>query len=262
MPIDMPMNVMMDAMGKCMGSKESGGMESPMMAKMMQPIMRSMMNSSMQVTEHKNDASYKEVQDFMVPTSSGKPFVDAPGTFDKKMTPRISETGMAMLGMKVMRMTRTDMVKAPAPHNKGITWEKFAEHRGYATPGYQPKHPKEGEKVPDGKILAIDGGKPSTLLTEAKKLAKEAGSDKVILSFDAITCPFFRAYAAEDLFKVYNGVPHLHVYLREAEPSDVFDAGGMHCETCAAATNAQTLKVAESMEPAHSAAAHASVPPC
>ena len=45
----------------------------------------------------------------------------------------------------------------------------------------------------------------------------------------------FRAYAAEDLYKVCNGVPHLHVYLREAEPSDVFDAGGMHCETCAAA---------------------------
>ena len=28
-----------------------------------------------------------------------------------------------------------------------------------------------------------------------------------------------------------NGVPMLHVYLREAEPCDVFDAGGMHCET-------------------------------
>ena len=56
-------------------------MASPLMAKMMQPIMRSMMNSSMKVTEHDNDASYKEVQDFMVPESVGNKFVDAPGTF-------------------------------------------------------------------------------------------------------------------------------------------------------------------------------------
>jgi hypothetical protein len=44
-------------------------------------------------------------------------------------------------------------------------------------------------------------------------------------------CPFYRAYAAEDLFKVANGVPILHVYLREAEPCDEFDAGGMHVMT-------------------------------
>ena len=257
---------------KCMPSREEGGMASPLMAKMMQPIMGSMMNSSMKVTEHDNDASYKEVQDFMVPSSSGKPFVDAPGTFDKGMSPRTSEVGMPMMGMKVMRMTRTEMLKQPAPHNKGITWEKFAEHRGYALPGCatcapsnrasglrlrcsaprlrltcasrapadKPKHPQPGDKVPDGKILSISGDKPSTLLTEAKKLAAEAGSSKVsaaapppprrrcdchhinrqphrqrrlpylspaspasqvILCFDAITCPFFRAYAAEDLYK-------------------------------------------------------------
>ena len=49
---------------------------------MMQPIMREMMNRLMKVTpDHDNDPTYKEVQDFMVPTSSGKPFVDAPGTF-------------------------------------------------------------------------------------------------------------------------------------------------------------------------------------
>ena len=196
---------------KCMPSKEEGGMASPLMAKMMQPIMRSMMNSLMKVTEHDNDASYKEVQDFMVPSSSGKPFVDAPGTFDKGMSPRTSEVGMPMMGMKVMRMTRTEMLKQPAPHNKGITWEKFAEHRGYALPGCatcapsncasglrlrcsaprlrltcasrapadKPKHPQPGDKVPDGKILSISGDKPSTLLTEAKKLAAEAGSSKV-----------------------------------------------------------------------------------
>ena len=97
--------------------------------------------------------------------------------------------------------------------------------------GYEPKHPKEGEAAPDGKILSIDGGASSTLLAEAKKLAAAAQSDKVLLCFDAITCPFFRAYCAEDLYKVTNGVPMLHVYLREAEPCDVFDAGGMHCVT-------------------------------
>eukprot|EP00940_MAST-03C_sp_MAST-3C-sp2_P002085 g2085.t1 len=158
-------------------------------------------------------------------------FVDAPGTFSKTMTPRISECGMGMMGMRPMRMSRVEMVKAGSPHNKGITWDKFAEHRGYACPGYVPKHPKPGEVAPDGKIISVDGGKESTLLTEARKMAKAAGSDKVIISFDAITCPFFRAYCAEDLFKVSNGVPHLHVYIREAEPCDVFDAGGMHCVT-------------------------------
>lgn len=201
------------------------------MAKFMQPIMRYMMDGLMKVTDHNNDASYKEVQDFMVPTSVGKPFKDAPGTFTEGMEGRTVETGMTMMGVKVMRMDRSDMAKAGAPHNKGITWAKFAEHRGYAVPGYVPKHPKEGDIAPDGKILSIDGKEPSTLLAEARKLASAAGSKKVIVCFDAITCPFFRAYAAEDLYKVAGGVPQLHVYLREAEPSDVFDAGGMHCVT-------------------------------
>jgi hypothetical protein len=138
---------------------------------------------------------------------------------------------MTVMGMKTMKMSRIKMKDAGDPHNKGITWEKFAEHRGYAVPGYVPKHPKPGDVAPDGKILSIDGGEASTLLTEAKKVAAAAGSKKVIICFDAITCPFFRAYAAEDLYKVTNGVPMLHVYLREAEPCDVFDAGGMHCET-------------------------------
>ena len=31
-------------------------------------------------------------------------------------------------GMMVMH--RKKMVEAGAPHNKGITWEKFCEHRG------------------------------------------------------------------------------------------------------------------------------------
>lgn len=80
----------------------------------------------------------------------------------------------------------------------------------------------------DGKILSVDGGQSSTLLTEAKKLAATKRSKLVILSFMGVTCPFYRAYAAEDLCKAANGVPTLHVYLREAEPCDVFDAGGMH----------------------------------
>ena len=168
----------------------------------------------------------------MVPSSVGKPFLDKPGTFDKDMEPRMTETAMTICGLKTMKMSRVMMAKAGPPHNKGISFEKFAEHRGYAMPGYEPKHPKEGEVAPDGPIWGVDDiSKKSTLLTEAKKLAAAAGSKKVIVCFDAITCPFFRAYAAEDLFKVANGVPQLHVYLREAEPCDVFDAGGMHCVT-------------------------------
>jgi len=203
------------------------------MAKMMQPVMRAMMDKSMKITEHDNDITYQEVQDFMVPASVGKPFTDAPGTFDASMPSRTSETGMAMMGMKIMRMTRVEMLKGNPPNNLGITFEKFKEHRGYAMPGYIPKHPKEGEVVPDGQILSIDGKQDikSTLLTEAKKLADAAKSEKVIICFDAVTCPFFRAYAAEDLYGVTNGVPMLHVYIREAEPCDVFDAGGMHCVT-------------------------------
>lgn len=190
------------------------------------------MNKLMKVTpDHDNDPTYKEVQDFMVPSSSGKPFVDAPGTFDKNMEGRTTEVAMGMMGMKVMKMSRVQMLKQPAPHNLGITFDKFAEHRGYAMPGYQPKHPKVGDIATDGKILSVDGGEASTLLTEAKKMATAAGSDKVIICFDAITCPFYRAYAAEDLHAVAQGVPQLHVYLREAEPCDVFDAGGMHCVT-------------------------------
>jgi len=203
-----------------------------MFAKMMQPMMRYMMNKLMKVTpDHDNDPTYKEVQDFMVPSSVGRPFVDAPGTFDKNMEGRITEVAMAVMGMKVMKMSRVEMIKQPAPHNKGITFEKFAEHRGYAMPNYAPKHPKVGDIAPDGKILSIDGGASSTLLAEAKKMAAKAGSDKVIICFDAITCPFYRAYAAEDLHAAAQGVPQLHVYLREAEPCDVFDAGGMHCVT-------------------------------
>lgn len=232
--IPCPMNCIMDCcMGcPCCTSAATGGMASPTMAKMMQPIMRYMMNGLMKVTDHNNDASYKEVQDFMVPKSAGKEFVDAPGTFDETMTPRITEIGMPMMGIKCMRMSRPEMVKQPDPHNKGITFEKFAEHRGYAMPNYEPKHPKDGEDAVDGKILSIDGNNTeSTLLAEAKNIADKFDSDKVIVCFDAMTCPFYRAYAVEDLYNATKGVPKLHVYIREAEPCDVFDAGGMHCET-------------------------------
>jgi len=99
-------------------------------------------------------------------------------------------------------------------------------------PGYVPNHPKPGEDAPDGKILSIDGKlTETTLLAEVKKISAATGSEKVMICFDGVTCPFFRAYAAEDLYKVSNGCPMLHVYIREAEPCDVFDAGGMHCMT-------------------------------
>jgi len=218
---------MMDVMMAVTTSSEPGGMQSPFLAKMMQPIMRYMMDTSMHVTAHYNDASYKEVQDFMVPASVGKPFLDLPGTFDESMRPRMKDIGF--FGM--MQMYRQVMERSGPPHNEGISWAKFQEHRGYACPGYAPKHPTVGKVVPDGRLLSISGGAPSKLMAEVKKLAKAADCDKVVICFDAITCPFFRAYAAEDLYKVTNGVPCLHVYIREAEPCDVFDAGGMHCVT-------------------------------
>lgn len=106
-------------------------------------------------------------------------------------------------------------------------WAKFLSHRPYCVPGYESKAPKPGDVVPDGPLLSItEGGAPSTLLAEAKKLAAAAGSSKVVLSFDSITCPFWRTYGAEDLFKVTKGVPTLHVYIREAHPEDQFSAHG------------------------------------
>jgi hypothetical protein len=47
----------------------------------------------------------------------------------------MTETAMTVMGMKTMKMSRVVMAKSGAPHNKGITFEKFAEHRGYAMPG-------------------------------------------------------------------------------------------------------------------------------
>merc|ERR1712070_236326 len=125
-------------------------------------------------------------------------------------------------------MHRKVMETAEAPHNKGITWEKYNEHRGYTTPGHVETSPMVGDAAIDGPIHSINGGESSTLLAEAKKLAAAAGSGKVILSFVGITCPFARAYALRDLWKASKGVPTLFVYIREAEPCDVFDAGGMH----------------------------------
>ena len=101
----------------------------------------------------------------------------------------MTETAMTICGLKTMKMSRVMMAKAGPPHNKGITFEKFAEHRGYAMPGYEPKHPKEGEVAPDGPIWGVDDiSKKSTLLTEAKKWPRRR-SKKVIVCFDAITCP-------------------------------------------------------------------------
>ena len=53
-----------------------------------------------------------------------------------------------MCGVRLMTMERIGMKAAGPPHDKGISWEKFCEHRGYAAPGYDPKHPKDGEDAP------------------------------------------------------------------------------------------------------------------
>ena len=110
----------------------------------------------------------------MVPSSVGKPFKDAPGTFIEGMEGRTTEIGMGMMGLKVMKMSRTQMIKGSAPHNKGITWEKFAEHRGYALPGYVPKHPKvsrieEGRRpvpsLPPAYVSSVRDRSATSLLT-------------------------------------------------------------------------------------------------
>jgi len=117
-------------------------------------------------------------------------------------------------------------------------FEKFLEHRGYAAPGYVPKHPKEGEPLPDGKLESLESnGMASSLRAEVKKIAAaNPTAERIAICFDAITCPFFRLYSAEDLAKIHQefNVPTLHVYQREAEPCDVFDAGGMHMSTALA----------------------------
>ena len=88
----------------------------------------------------------------------------------------------------MMQMYRQVMERSGPPHNEGISWAKFQEHRGYACPGYAPKHPTVGKVVPDGRLLSISGGAPSKLMAEVKKLAKAADCDKVVICFDAITC--------------------------------------------------------------------------
>jgi len=240
-------------MAKCMWSDAKDGKDlpedgdmfaNPIQARMMQPMMRIMMNKMMKVTKHDNDCTQKEVADFMVPSSVGNPFLDLPGTFDPNMNGRIKDVmNMAtmtkiMMGcpmmppIDMMVMHRQVMEAGPAPHNKGITWEKYNEHRGYTTPSYtgKEKSPNVGDKFVDGTIYSIDGSESTaSLLAEAKKLADAAGSKKVIISFLGITCPFARAYCFQDLWSVSNGVPTLNVYIREAEPCDIFDAGGMHC---------------------------------
>ena len=111
-----------------------------------------------EICDPAEDVTYKNTQDFMVPSSVGKPFKNAPGTFDPKMEGRTKEKQMG--GLFVFdRMNMKEGVNA-----KGITYEKFVEHRGYAAPGYIPKHPKAGEPVKDGVILSIDAGGPSSTL--------------------------------------------------------------------------------------------------
>ena len=45
-------------------------------------------------------------------------FVDAPGSFKPGMTPRYSELGFGMMGIKAMRMTRVGMKAAGPPHDQ------------------------------------------------------------------------------------------------------------------------------------------------
>ena len=103
-------------------------------------------------------------------------------------------------------------------------YASFLEQRPYCVPGYEVQAPQPGNVVPDGPLLPLVGGAETTLLTEARALAAKHGTSKVVISFDSVTCPFWRAYAAKDLFKAAGGVPTLHVYIREAHPMDEFNA--------------------------------------
>lgn len=166
----------------------------PKMVSVMKGLLRGKMNGLMLApTEKKgSDPNYKEVQAFMVPSMFNPE--------DKDDHP-----------MK----------------NPRINWATFIVDRPYCVPGYESKAPEVGDDAIDGPLLSIAEGQPeTTLLVEAKKLASERGSDKVVLGFDAITCPFWRAYAAQDLYKACGDVPILHIYQREAEPQDTFNAGG------------------------------------
>uniref|UniRef100_A0A7S0JED3 Thioredoxin domain-containing protein n=1 Tax=Calcidiscus leptoporus TaxID=127549 RepID=A0A7S0JED3_9EUKA len=119
------------------------------------------------------------------------------------------------------------MVPGMFDPNDKEKWALFLSHRPYCVPGYKSKAPAIGKKVPDGPLLSLEeGGPSSTLLAEAKKLAQATGASKVIISFDSVTCPFWRAYAAEDLYRAVPGIPTLHVCIREAHPLDEFDAEG------------------------------------
>lgn len=217
--------------GKKKMATASGLFAKPIALKLMKGALKGGMSGSMTLpaTNPDLDVTYQEVQDFMVPASVGAQFEDKPGTFDKGMEPRLVDKNFPLV------MDRKGMKEAGAPHNRGITWEKFVEHRGYAAPGHVPKHPKEGEALPDGKLEQLDSKLPATTLrAEVLQLAQEnPDADRVVVCFDAVTCPFFRLYSAEDLAKIHVelGVPTLHVYQREAEPCDVFDAGGMHMAT-------------------------------
>merc|ERR1711998_4580 len=115
--------------------------------------------------------------------------------------------------------------------NPRCDWEQFKQFRPYAQKDYESKAPKVGDIAPDGPVLSLaEDGESSTLLTEAKKLAAEAGTDKVVLGFDGMTCMFWRSYCAEQLYKAAGDTPILHIYSMEAEPEDKFDAGGSQSE--------------------------------
>mmetsp|Transcript_52361 Transcript_52361/g.120360 ORF Transcript_52361/g.120360 Transcript_52361/m.120360 type:complete len:135 (+) Transcript_52361:1-405(+) len=62
------------------------------------------------------------------------------------------------------------MVPGMFDPNDKEKWALFLSHRPYCVPGYKSKAPAIGKKVPDGPLLSLEeGGPSSTLLAEAKK---------------------------------------------------------------------------------------------
>lgn len=185
----------------CGASKQGELVSMPCMLNMMQGMMRNMMNPMMTVPTNQPDgeATYKEVSDYMVPAM---------------FNANNKDMGYKFPNGEPMKNPRID-------------WKTFCEYRPYCVPGYVTKAPQVGDDMVDAPVLSLKASGPSsTLMTEVRKLGQKTGARKVCVAFDGITCPFYRAYAAEDLYKACGNVPILHVYQMEAEPIDTFNAGG------------------------------------
>lgn len=104
-------------------------------------------------------------------------------------------------------------------------YENFALHRPWSVQGFESKCPSVGESV-DGKVFTLADAEERTLFSEVKSLGEEKESSAVAVMFGSITCPVWRSYGGQDLYKACRkkGLPVLTVYTLEAHASDEFPA--------------------------------------